>query len=246
MSHREPAGETKGCIRAGGAVITIEYLILYLKLESSGDMQFLNDLVRRKVAVALAEKRSLTASDEDVENALIELYTDRDLFEEDQVRDWLASRLIDEATIREYAADTVLIQLAKASLVSDEAVAERFGLEHHAFSRAMIERYEFSTIGRAREFILAVRESEHSPAGGALIQLASREAPEEIAAELIAIEPGDLIGPIETDDEMFHVYLLRERNDAELDDDLVEEIRNAMFTELIDAALVREPLKFLK
>ena len=229
-------------VRAGGIEVGAADVLLDLKLGSEG--KYLDSLVRRKVAASIATQRGIAISEEELEEAVASFYADRGAFEEEQIEALRRSLRVDEDQVRAYVGEALLIERAEEVLISDEAVEKRFATEQYGYARAEVEVYVFATAGAAREFILAVREHELEPEGGDPRELVRRDAADEIAAILFTADPGDLVGPAEADDGSHEVYLLRKRQEASLDEDLMEEIREAMFEEIIETELARNPMKF--
>jgi hypothetical protein len=239
----DPNKEQDGWLKGGGVTIAAADVLLELKL--GGGAEFLEDLLARKIAVAIAARHKITLPDDDLDEALAAFYSDRDLFEDEQIADWMKSRRLGEEAVREYVRETALAHRAKSILITDDAVRDRFASERYDYALAEVEVFEFGTTGEAKEFVLAVREKEADAADGTQRQITRRDAPEEIAATLFSCEPGDLVGPFESDEGQFEVFVLRSRSEAELDDELHEQIRTEMFRELIEVELTRDPMKFL-
>jgi hypothetical protein len=243
MADREKQPTDAAWIKAGGIAIAHDAVLLDLKIGI--DAGFLSALVRRKIAAAIAVKRGLSLADDEFEEALAAFHADRDLFEPEQVDQWYKSRHLEEQPVREYVSETALIDRAKQELITDEQIQKRFGADRYEYDVAEADVFGFKTVGEAREFMLAVREHELTPEGGVRERLTRREAPTEIAAVLLSAEPEELVGPVETDDGRYDVYMLHRREDATLDDSLTEEIRDKLFDELIELELMRDPLTFL-
>ncbi len=233
-----------GWIKGGGVTIDGDAVLLELKL--GGGSEFVDDLLARKIAVAVATKRGITLSDDELDDALAAFYTDRDLFEEAQIAVWLKSMRLRGDAVREYVRESTLAQRVRAKLITDAAVEDRFGADRYDYAIAEVEVFEFATAGQAREFILAVREKETAAADGERRKFTRREAPEEIAALLFSCDAGELAGPVENDDGRHEVFVLRSRIEAELDEQLREQVRTEMFEQLIEAELNRDPLKFVE
>jgi hypothetical protein len=233
-----------GWVKGGGVTIAAEEVLLELKL--GGGEEFLADLLTRKVAVALAIRKQITLSDDEVDDALATFYSDRDLFEDAQITAWLASMLLDEASVRGYVRETAFMARARTTLINDDAINDRFASDRYDYTTAEVEVFKFASAGEAKEFMLAVREKEAQATDGEQRRMTRREAPEEIAAALFACEAGDLVGPVENEDDEHEVFVLRSRTEAELDDELRVQIRDEMFRQLIETELTRDPAKFLK
>lgn len=230
-------------IKGGGVTLTDQSFLLELKLGAAPD--FLGTVLGRKIVKRLASQKKIELSDDELEDAVAAFYADRDLFEKEQVAVWLKTTQVTEQAVRERVLEMALVERARTILITEQEVRDRFAAERYDYAMADIEVFSFASAGEAREFILAVREKEAEPGEGERRQLTRRDAPEEVAAILFSCEPGDLLGPVENDDGEQEVYRLRSRIDAELDEDLRTQIRNQMFHQLIEAELVRDPMKFL-
>jgi hypothetical protein len=243
MGDEEKKPTAAAWVKAGGITIARDAVLLDLKIGIGAG--FLDGLVRRKIAAAIAVKRGISLPQDELEEALAAYYADRDLFEPEQVDQWSESLRLEEQAVGEYVGEIALVEHAKQELITDEEIEKRFAAERYEYARAETEVFEFSTVGKAKEFMLAVREHEVTPEGGVRTQLTRREAPEEIAAMLLSAEPGELVGPVEAEEGSYEVYLLSHREEAVLDDSLREEIRDKMFDELVEAELILEPIRFL-
>jgi parvulin-like peptidyl-prolyl isomerase len=244
MGNKDEVDASAAFIQVVDGTISESDLLFQLKV-GAGD-EFLATIARRKAALAIAARHNIDVTDEEIDAAASRFFVDQNIFEPEQEKQWRESRLIDESALHDFARENAIIERARLEVISDELVRTQFSRDHHGYARAVAEVYEFTTTGLAREFILDVRENEFLPRGGYRRELGRQEAPEEIAAELFAAEPGELVGPLENDDGAFIVYLLRDRQDAELDDDLAAEIRGRLFDELIESELARDPIQFLK
>jgi len=243
MGDEEKKPAAGAWVEAGGITIARDAFLLDLKIGIGGEL--LDGLVRRKIAAAIAVKRGISLLQGELEEALPAFYADHGLFEPEQIDQWSKVLHLDQQAVREYIGETALVERAKQELITDVQIEKRFSAERYEYARAEVEVFGFSTAGEAKEFMLAVREHEVTPEGGVRTQLIRREAPEEIAAMLLSAEPGELAGPVETEEGSYEVYQLSHREEAVLDDSLRGEIRDKMFDELVEAELIREPIKFL-
>ena len=243
MGSEEKKPTAAAWVKAGGITIAREAILLDLKIGKSAG--FLDGVVWRKTAATIAGKHGISLSEEELDEALAGFFVDHDLFEPEQVEQWSKSLLLEEQAVREYVSETTLVERAKQELITDPQIENRFAAERYEYVRVEAEIFRFSTVGEAKEFMLAVREHEVTPGGGVRTNLTRREAPDEVAAMLLTAEAGELAGPAETDEGSYEVYLLKNREEAVLDDLLREEIRKKMFDELVEAELTRDPIKFL-
>jgi hypothetical protein len=243
MAEHRPGTGLAPWLTAGGITLDADAILVALKLDDLAG--FLQNLVRRKTAAAIAARLNLSFGEDEIESALAEFYAERDLFEDDQIAAWTDVMKLKEAAVREFVREGLLIEGARNTLITDRDVNQRFASERYDYSRGEVEVYSFATAGEAREFILAVQEHELEPEQGERRELMRREAPQEIAAALFSSDPGQMLGPLESDEGSWEVYLLRKREDAALDENLREEIRTAMFDELVDAELAKDAPKFV-
>jgi hypothetical protein len=229
-------------IKAGGAIIDCAAVLVELKAGSAP--VFLENLMQRKIAAAIAVRKGIGVADAEIETALADFYVARGLFEPEQIAQWHRSLPIGEEELRGHLRERILHQRLAHEAVPEAAIVKRFSANPHEFARAEVNIFTFPIEGAASEFILAVREREIEPFAERL-RITRRDAPSEIAATLFAAEPGELVGPVEADDRRYQVYRLLHREEAILDDQLKEQLRAEMVTELLREELVREPQSFL-
>jgi len=224
-------------------VITSAAILLELKLGAGAPL--LEELALRRVANAMAAQRGIVSSEEQLDKALATFYVERNLLNHQQIADWLRSVHLHEASLRDYVREKILFERLRESLISDELVEKRFGMNPHEYARAEVQIFTFSTEGAAREFILAVHEQETQPIHGARRWLIRRETPEEASALIFSGEPEAIVGPVETDYQCYEVYRLLHRESGVLDTRLRRQLRNELFAERLKAELSRDPITFL-
>lgn len=151
--------------------------MIELKLGSNAGL--LEKLALRKIAVAMASKLEIADSDQELDEAVAAFYAERKLFDSQQIFEWRHSLRLAEAALREYVRETLHVRKLRETLVSDESVRERFGMNPHQYARAEAEVFIFSSDGAAREFVLAVRENETEPIHGARRRIIRRYASQE-------------------------------------------------------------------
>ncbi len=228
---------------ASGAGVTVSSndVLIELKL---GTSETLTALLKRKAAVALALEHAVAVSDSELQASLESFYAERDLFEREQVRQWLDQFHVDESCVREFIRERLLVERLAPVMFSNAAVAEIFGSNPHQYAHADLHVFGFGSEGAAEEFILAVKEKEIAPFAER-ITIMKRDAPEEIAAALFASAPDELVGPVEIDDGLFRVYQLVQLHEPRLDDRLSAIIRRELLEELLNSRLERVPRVFL-
>jgi hypothetical protein len=227
--------------RGAGVTVSLNDVLTELKL---GTNETLTALLKRKAASALALEHKVAISESELRTSLESFYAERDLFEPEQVQQWLEQLHVDESCVREFIRERLLVERLARVMFTDTAIAAAFGSNPHQYADADVHVFSFGSEGAAEEFILAVREKEIVPFAER-IKIMKRDAPEEIAAALFASAPEDLVGPVETDDGLFRVYQLVQVHEAKLDETLRTLIRRELLEELLNSQLERAPRVFL-
>jgi hypothetical protein len=230
-------------LRVCGVAVSDDAVMVELKLGSSA--QLLEKLALRKAAEAIARRMEISVSDQELSEAVAVFYAEHKLFDSLQIRDWHRSLRLEEAPLREYIRETMLLRLLRKRLISDQAVRERFGMNPHRYARAEAEVFIFSSEGAAREFVLAVREQETRPIYGARRWMIRCETSDDAGALIFSARPGDLVGPVEIDYQRYEVYRVLVCENPTLSVHLQTQIRDELFDELLQAELARDPLTFL-
>lgn len=238
-------------IAGGGCALSAADLLLLCKVGAAGDLAA--GALQRAAAAARAEAEGLAVTDDEVEEAAGAFFAERDLFEAEAIANWLAGMKLDAAALRCWLRQGLLLDQLKAALVPDAAVLAHFTAVRQDYARANLEIIQYASAGAAAEVMLALREGELrwetavKKAGGAQTRAVRRsEAPEEIAAELFTRAPGELAGPVETDDGLFAIYRVMTRTEPELTDELREQVRDELFQPLLEAPFIKAPARFLR
>lgn len=236
-------------VGGGGVSLTARDLLIALKL--SADSSLLHGALLQRIAAARARAEGLAVTDEEIADALAQFFADRDLFEDEDVRAWLAAMRLDEDCVRAHVADSLLAEKLKMRLVPDEAARARYQASPHLYATVQVERLRLESEGAASELAMSVREQELTwadaarRAGGFEAETLRRaDAPGEAAALLFSARPGQIVGPVETDEEGYLVYRVRARAQPDLDEELVDAIRNELFEAELSATLAKDPLTF--
>lgn len=237
-------------LEGGGASVSAQDLVLEVKLGDAMDLAL--GVLRRRMAVQRAEAEGLEVGEDDLDEAVSRWCAERDLFEEAQVKAFLAERRLSPEDLRRHVRDEELVGALRARLVPDERVEEQFGRSLHDYAVAKAERIQLPSVGAAAELVLEVREGEITweracqRAGGVeVVELRRRDAGAELGPHLFAAQPLALVGPVERDDEdSWDVYRLLSRHVRQLDDELKEEIRSELFEEILLRPLAKAPPRF--
>ena len=213
----------------------------------------LEEVLLRKVAAELARRRGIDVSDEQVDEALAEMYGGLELFEPPQEQAWLATVKVEEASLREFLRERLLKDELRPLLAPDEAVRQRFSASPYDFAELHVQKIAVEGQGAAAELTLELKESEITweqaagVAGGMACEVLRRQdAPPEAAAALYAAELGDFVGPVEDAMDTYVIYRVAWKDEPELTDELREEIRGQLFDEALRAAVALQPMAFLR
>lgn len=113
--------------------------------------------------------------------------------------------------------------------------------------RFVIDEIGFQTREDGADFCAFAREFSQDertrPAGGFMGRLRREQLPKGIAARLFAAEPGEIFGP-EKAPGGFALYLLLRRYPATLDDRVVNEIRDTLFSQWLQRELQRADIRY--
>jgi hypothetical protein len=236
--------------RGGGVEAGIADLVLAVKLGPGQGL--LQEILARRAAAARARQEGLSATPEEIQDAVDAFFTENDLFEAPQQDAWMKAMSLSREALSAHFAEVVLADKLREHLVPDSTIEAHFKTSRHDYARADVEVIEFEAQGAAAETALQLREGEiawaeaAARAGGLESRTESRrEAPEEVAAELFSAAPGSFLGPVETDEGGFAIYRLVGKSEPELDDDLREEIRARMFGDEMQRAFSKQPIRIL-
>jgi hypothetical protein len=225
-----------------GIDVTDEAVLLELKTGPRGDV--IEGLLRRKAAAARAMEEGIAVSEDEVDDALADFYSERDQLEDAQAAAWRSEHHVEEGELRALVREQCLVRRLRERLAPDEVVERRFRANPLSYARVEVEAFKRPTEGAARELMLAVREGEIAPGAGESRRLAPASAPEEIAAQLFRAREGEMLGPVEADDGGYEVYRVTARAASQLDDALREAIRDEILEEALAPAFSRDPVSF--
>jgi parvulin-like peptidyl-prolyl isomerase len=189
----------------------------------------LRKLVHRTLLLQEAHRRSLTVSDQDVDQAVAALrrrFGDLRGFGE-----WMQARGLNEHTLFESVRTDALLARVTGSLVQGSKVSEqeiRHYYQAHAAEmkseevwlqmivakdRARAEQIQAETRKGADFGVLARRESlgRHSKQGGDLGWLNTQSLPAPLREAVASLDPGQAIGPLAKEDGTFVVVRLEQR-----------------------------------
>lgn len=228
-------------VDVAGVGITAGDILLETKLADG--LSFVESIGVRRAFARKAESTGLAVSEAEIDEALSQFCLDREL-ERNEVPGWLESRRATEENLRAFLREKLLSEKYRQNLASDEVVGRRFAANPHNYARAKVEVITCRREGEAREKLLSLREGEIVWHGGEIREFWRADAPVEIAGALFSSQPGDFLGPVETEDESCELWRVVSSAPPSLD----EETRNRIAEELVDeetrSLLVQNPAVF--
>lgn len=236
-------------VRINEEVITTDGLIKHLKLNGQYD-GIIEELVREKLTVHEARKAGLEVTDEDVQTRADQIRRVRGLHRAVDMNRWLDQIGVTVDDLEAFIMHMVYFEKMQAHIASDDSVEEYFSLNSPRFDSLVLGHIVVESAGKARE-ILAILEDEpdlfeslaeeHSTAdtaseGGYIGMVTRGSLVSDIEAKVFHAEPGEVLGPFGTPDgSSWEIFMVKQRRNAELDDDTRADIRRVIKEEWLTA-----------
>lgn len=203
---------TDNFITIDDSAISLKQAIAYLN--ATGDLpKFVQRILHRHVIEAeLAQRSDLTADAQQVEQALVNFRVQNKLTEPQRFEQWLKSQGLTYEAFRQRAEDSIRVELLKQAEVSDRARAY-FNENQSQLDRIVLSRIVVLAKTLAddlRQQIEAGTDSFESLArqnsitndsavNGLMGTLQMGQLPPEIRTQLVGLDPGTLVGPLEVE-----------------------------------------------
>lgn len=205
---------------------------------------------REQIAVAtFAEARGFEASDAEIKELFTELRYMRRLETGDALRQWMADNSLTTDRIVEACSHLVLRRKLRASIAEDE-IAGYYAENRPSYERVELYRLTVADRELALELRAAVEEEDESfcllamqystdaetaKMGGYAGEVGRDDVAAVVEAAVFGSTPGDLIGPLETE-EGWDLILVHDARTIPLEE-VWGEIRDLLFDEMVEAAL---------
>jgi putative peptide maturation system protein len=235
----------------------------YVALEVNGERVSLQDVVRlakwrgqlafvrEAVDVALirqaAEQRGIEVSDNELQQAADDFRAEHELFDEESTENYLAANYLTYEDWELLLEDDVITRKLRDAL-TDEKVEERFAVNRLSFGAATISRIVVKDEDLAKELwaqivedgadfhALARRYSVNEqtrPASGYVGVVKRKEMEPLVESAVFGAKPGEIVGPVKTDDG-WELVKVESLHPATLNDDTREAIKSLLFEEWLD------------
>ena len=205
-----------------------------------------------QVAIArAAEARGLEATGAEIKTLFSELRYMKRLESGDALRRWMADNRLTTDTISRACAQLILRRKLRET-ITEADVAGYYAENRPSFERVEIYRLTVGEQELARELRAAVEEEDESfcllaiqystdaataRMGGYVGEVGRADVSAEVEAAIFGAGPGDLIGPIGTED-AWSMFLVHDARTIPLDDARAG-IRDLLFDEMIAEAVER-------
>jgi parvulin-like peptidyl-prolyl isomerase len=208
------------------------------------DEDFLKNTVDILLLRQYAAKTGVTVSDDELQLAADELRYDRNLESVEKTHQWMKSRNQTPLSLQT-AVEDMLRRNKVRSAISDSELAKYFAEHQSQYQTVQLYSIRVSNKDKASELLSQIQEGanfhalamEHSEddktrhLGGYVGNLTRGEMIGEIEAAVFAAKPGQVIGPIKTDNgfNLFKVASV----DKPTFDDVKQKVRSAVFENLL-------------
>ncbi len=203
------------------------------------------DALRLRCLAEWAQQIAVTVTDEDVQEFADSYRAANDLYEAQEMAEFLRRTGLTEDDFAEYSYSQALRQAVREHLGDAETVHSYFMAHTGRFDRARISRIVVNDQELANELRMRIiedgedfhklarkysREEETRFSGGYVGLVRREDLEREASARVFASEQGAIVGPL-VQDEQFHLILVEELLKAHLDKNIEEEIKDRLVAE---------------
>jgi parvulin-like peptidyl-prolyl isomerase len=209
------------------------------------DEDFLKNTVDILLLRQYAARTGVTVSDDELQLAADELRYDRNLESVEKTHQWMKSRNQTPLSLQT-AVEDMLRRNKVRSAIPDVELAKYFAEHQSQYQTVQLYSIRVSSKDKASELLSQIQDSganfhalamEHSEdektrhLGGYVGNLARGEMTGEIEAAVFAAKPGQVIGPVKTDNG-YNLFKVASVNKPTFDD-MKQKVRSAVFENLL-------------
>jgi parvulin-like peptidyl-prolyl isomerase len=205
--------------------------------------QAMDDYLTDVLITAYAEEQGITASQEDIQAAVVDWRVAKEQYQASDTQRWLDERSLSVADLAEYARMTVIRERVRRHVASGQ-IERQFAEQRSQFEAVALSQIVVNDRGLARELKFRAQEGadffrlarQYSVdeasrmAGGYIGRLERRQLPRLLAAQAFGSAPGTIAGPIEID-KRYYVMLIEDVYPAELNADIRARLEQSLFEE---------------
>jgi hypothetical protein len=214
----------KALIQCAEVELTLKDILVEAKIGEAS--AWVRDLAICRIFARRARQQNISIPADELAAALAEFYAERELFDKKQATNWRKRQRLTEPNLRDCLQERLLAEKWRSVLAGAAAVEKQYRENVPDYLRAFCEIRICPNEGVAREIMLATSEGERPWQYDDLRVVYRREAPEEIAAALFSVSPGELVGPLETEEGNFEIWRPVRKKEPVLDDELRQAIRD--------------------
>lgn len=231
-------------------VITSDDFVKILKLKNVYH-EILQDIVNDKLTAHAAAKSNISASIEEVQQRADQfrriegLHRAKDTIEH---LDYLGLSVDD---FEAYLGEQVVIGKMLEKVFSEDAIQEYFQLHKSEFESAEVSHMILDSEGKAKEILSQLEDdpssfadlarshslsAESAANGGSLGRITPGLMAEDVDAQVFSAAEGSLLGPFAgEEDNLYEIFRVDKKIDANLDDQIREEIRRTLYGNWLEA-----------
>ena len=242
-------------VRVNGIDVSLKQVARHLGVTDK--LGFFGEYARRELLRQLAEREGIHAKPEDIQRDVDDWRYRHRLERVEDTEAWLATRGI---TLGDVAEDAQARRLERmlADKVTEGRIEPYFAqhtldfdeaavcwIFHH--DRGVIDEIGFQTREDGADFCALAREFSQDertrPAGGYMGRVRREHLPKGIAARIFAAAPGEIFGP-EKAPGGFALYMLQRSYPATLDDCVIGEIRDTLFSRWLQGEMQQADIRY--
>lgn len=218
--------------------------VRFLRLNRKFD-QLLEDMLIDRLTVHGAKKQGISVSTEDIQEKFDQIRRVQGLHRAKATTEFLENLGISLDEFEDFLCNTLYVEKLIASITTDAAVKEYFGLNSPDFDSMEVGHILMDSEGKAREIVALLEDDpdsfselakEHSldpetRENGGVIGVVTRGSLHgEIEAKVFSAEKGAILGPFaRNDDQLFEIFTVIDKHHASLDGSTAKQVREKIY-----------------
>lgn len=229
-------------LRINDEVIDSDSLVKLLKLGGRFD-EVIDDVVRVKVAAHEARRSGVVVTPQAVQERADHLRRLLGLHRAAEMNRYLEDTKVSPTEYQTFVTDMLSYEKVMERVLSEQSVEKFFQLNSPKFESIDVSHIVLDSEGKAREIAAMLRDEpdrfaelarEHSFAdtgkdGGHIGRVTRGSLQPEVEAKVFSAAVGAVLGPFQTEDEMFYeIFMVNAKQAPVLDDDTKTQIRRLL------------------
>ncbi len=226
-------------VKIDDEVITSDDFIKLLKLTGRYD-GLIEEVLKDKLTVHAAKRQKITITPEELQERADQIRRVWGLHRAQDTFKWLEDRGLTLEELEQFVSEMLYHEKVMAKVGRDDAVEAYFKLNSPKFDCIDISHILTDSEGKARELMAILEDDpesfpemarEHSLAdtseeGGYIGKVLRGALQPEVEGKVFNAAEGDLLGPFPSADEnLFEIFIVNAKKQAELDDETREEVK---------------------